>query len=68
MDDNDDYYYTFAKAVDSTTKLIESGMPHIAGYGVYVDIFPLDNIPDDEKEKIDFFEKLRIIAGTVAAL
>lgn len=58
MDDKDDYCYTFAKVVDSTTELIEAGLPRIAGYGVYVDIFPLDNIPNDEKEKGDFIRKI----------
>ena len=58
MDDKDDYFYTFAKVVDSTTELVEADCPHIEGFGVYVDIFPLDNIPNGEKEKTDFIRKI----------
>lgn len=58
IDKNDDYFYAFAKVVDSTTELIETGCPRIAGYGVYVDIFPLDNIPDDEREREKFIRKV----------
>lgn len=41
-----DYYYEFAKIVDTTTTLKEIGLLPIKGYGVYVDIFPLDGIPN----------------------
>lgn len=58
MYDNDDYFYPFAKATDSTTELIESDIPRIDGYGVYIDIFPLDNIPQGEKEMNDFHKQI----------
>lgn len=41
-----DYYYEFAKIVDTTTLLEEIGFLPIKDYGVYVDIFPLDGIPN----------------------
>lgn len=42
--DNLDYYYGFAKLVSKDTELHEIGFIPIKDYGVYVDIFPLDNI------------------------
>ena len=40
---NDTYFYNVAKIVDTRTSLIEKKYKKIYGYGVYVDIFPLDN-------------------------
>lgn len=55
---NKDYYYPFAKLVDKNTKIVESSRTQINDLGVYVDIFPMDNIPDYFK-KIYLF-KMRI--------
>lgn len=49
MATNRDYYYNFAKMVDTETTVVEHGYKPIQGYGVYVDIFPLDYAPSDEK-------------------
>lgn len=43
------YYYPFCKVVDTTTKLIENGTVEMDGMGVYIDIFPLDKLPNDYK-------------------
>ena len=40
-----DYYYEFAKVVDTDTTLEEIGFRPIKDYGVYVDVFPLDGVP-----------------------
>ncbi len=40
------YMWPMAKAVDNRTLLIESKR-EVKGMGVYIDIFPLDNLPDD---------------------
>lgn len=58
MYDNDDYFYPFAKVIDSTTELIEFNVPRISGYGIYIDIFPLDNIPPNAKEMKAFHRKI----------
>ena len=58
MYDSSDYFYPFAKAVDSTTIIEEYDIPPINGYGVYIDLFPLDNIPDDRKAKKLFYKKI----------
>lgn len=48
-EDHPDYYYNIAKLVDTETALVEHGYRPIAGYGVFVDIFPLDRVPSDDK-------------------
>lgn len=40
-----DYFYPFAKVVDTKTYLVEQGYPLIQELGVYVDLFPLDGLP-----------------------
>ena len=52
---DDDYYYEFAKVVDSNTKLKINNVKQIKKEGVWVDIFPLDNVP-----KHVFFLKILI--------
>ena len=55
---NKNYYYPFAKLVDKNTKIIENSRVKINELGVYIDIFPMDNIPKYFK-KIYLF-KMRI--------
>lgn len=43
---NKSYFYPFAKICDSRTLLIENNVLPIENYGVYVDIFPIDAIPN----------------------
>lgn len=45
----DDYYYEFAKVVDSTTYIPTNNIEPIKWNGVWVDIFPMDGF--DEKNK-----------------
>ena len=42
------YYYTFAKVIDLRTRMVED---ETEGFeiGVYMDIFPVDYVPDDMK-------------------
>lgn len=57
---NDDYYYPYAKVVDTKTVLIENNLKKIKGYGVYIDIFPIDGVAKpDNMEKM--FKKLRYL-------
>ncbi len=46
---NSDYYYPFAKVVDKRTVLIENEVKSIEGMGAWVDIFPLDGVPQSYK-------------------
>jgi len=46
----DDYYYPFAKIVNKKTKMEELKFNEIKKMGVYIDVFPIDFLPDDEKK------------------
>lgn len=54
------YYYTFAKVVDTRTRMVEKATE---GYeiGVYVDVFPVDYVPDDEGERERVFKRKRLL-------
>lgn len=56
----DHYYYTFAKVVDMRTRMVEK---ETAGYeiGVYMDIFPVDFVPDDIQERERIFKQKRLL-------
>lgn len=43
------YYYEFGKMVDARTELTETGLNELPGMGVWVDIFPKDNLPSCHK-------------------
>lgn len=53
------YPYSFAKIYDSRTKLVET-LYHEYQMGIYIDVFPLDLWPSDEKviRKIDFWNNV----------
>ena len=55
---SDNYQYPFIKVVDNTTFVQETSMRKKYSTSIWIDIFPLDNIPDDEKEQKKFIEKL----------
>lgn len=67
MYDNYDYFYAFAKIIDTTTILIENGLPAIDGLGVYVDIFPADYLPDSKIPRF-FFQRTIFLYRVVADL
>lgn len=46
------YYYTFAKVVDTRTKLTEEYMKPIDAMGVWVDIFPLDDMDEAKRTSL----------------
>lgn len=51
----DDYYYTFAKAVDNRT--VAKMEDNITEHGLWVDIFPYDNYPDEKRKRDNFIMK-----------
>ena len=55
-----DYYYTFAKVIDTRTLMIEN---ETKGFeiGVYMDIFPIDYVTDDLKERERIFKRKRLL-------
>lgn len=54
------YYYTFAKVVDVRTRMLET---ETVGYeiGVYIDVFPIDYVPDDLKERERIFKRKKLL-------
>lgn len=59
-DKEQSYYYTFAKMIDTRTLMVED---ETTGYqiGVYIDIFPIDYVPDDEQERLRVYKKKRLL-------
>ncbi|MBR6432146.1 MAG: LicD family protein [Muribaculaceae bacterium] len=55
-----DYYYTFAKVVDTTTLMVETETPGFE-IGVYIDIFPVDYISDNPKEREKVFKRKHLL-------
>ena len=54
------YYYTFAKVVDTRTRMVEA---ETKGFeiGVYMDIFPVDYVTDDMKERARVFKRKKLL-------
>lgn len=46
----------YAKVSDPSTIALKKNS--MARYGVYVDLFPLDHVPEDQKERDDFMDRL----------
>lgn len=44
---DENYYFPFCKLVDKKTILIENDLPRIPQLGIFIDIYPVDNIPDN---------------------
>lgn len=55
----EDYYYIFAKIVDTRTKIIENNHKIIKEMGIFIDVFPIDYVSDNEKENKKFFKKFK---------
>lgn len=53
------YHYPFAKLIDTKTILIEKMVLPIENLGVYIDIFPIDGVPSDEKIRKRFLRKVK---------
>jgi len=49
------YYYTFAKVIDQRTLMVET---ETEGYeiGVFIDVFPIDYVTDNQKERKRIFQ------------
>ena len=60
-----DTIYICGKVCDSKTIVKESCFRSVKDYGAFVDIFILDNIPDDENERRKFKSKARFMCKTI---
>lgn len=56
----DDFPYPFAKIVSTKTIAKEVGIKRIENYGVFVDIFPIDKIPNSNLKRRLFFKKMKL--------
>lgn len=54
------YYHPFqhANLADKKTMMISNSLKNQTGKGQFIDLFPLDNVPDNEKEMEKFYAKL----------
>lgn len=57
--DVDGYYYPFAKAVDNRT--VAKQEDNLTPHGIWVDIFPLCNFPNAEKERVTYMKRCRML-------
>lgn len=57
----EDYYYPFAKLIDTNTYLNENQFRSISNYGVYIDIFAYFNMPLEEKKRMKHYNKIKNI-------
>lgn len=55
----DDYFYFHSKLVDTKTILVETPVPYITDLGVFLDIFPLDYLPNNAVERKRIKRKFR---------
>lgn len=60
-----DYYYGFSKIVDSNTTMEELGIKPIKGFGVYIDLFPLDGLPSNRKEREHLQKKILFLKSLI---
>lgn len=60
-DSNSEYFYPYAKLIDTKTILHETNYKEIKDYGVYVDIFTYYNLPNDENRRIRQYKKIKNI-------
>ena len=65
MHNTEDYFYTFAKITDTHTHIIEKNLKEIGSLGIYVDLFPLDYLPADDKEFALFANKVFALRAMV---
>ena len=61
INSNEDTIYACGKICDARTIVKESNFRSVEGYGAFIDVFPLDNIPDDEREGKRFKEYARYL-------
>lgn len=55
---NRDYYYPFAKVVDTRTRMIEFKKLPIPDLGVGIDVFPIDGLPKTKEGRKKYFHRI----------
>lgn len=59
IENNADTIYPYGKICDTRTVAKEKNFKQVKGYGAFVDVFPLDYMPDDPKERAEYCKKCR---------
>ncbi len=54
-----DFPYPFAKVISTKTSAKEIGIKKPKDYGLFIDIFPVDKVPENEIERNRFLNKVR---------
>lgn len=55
------YYYPFAKLCDMSTRLLDHNDRSPPEMGIYIDIFPVDGLPNDVRRRKRYWNKVRIV-------
>ena len=50
IEENPDCIYPYGKICDTNTELIEKNFKPVKGYGVFIDVFPFDYMPDSDAD------------------
>lgn len=58
MHKTDGYYYLFSKVVDTRTHIIEKDLKEISEMGIYIDVFPLDYLPSNNRKRRSIINKV----------
>ena len=53
-------YYPFAKLCDTTTQILEQNDRPLPEMGIYVDIFPVDGLPNDVRQRKRYWNRIRV--------
>ena len=57
----ENYCYPFAKVVNLETLLIENNCKQLDDMGVYIDVFPIDYLPEDEEKVKKIYKKYKFL-------
>lgn len=57
-----DYFFPFPKLIDKRTYVVEpQNLEQISEYGIYIDIFSYNFIPDDETKRKNIVKKIKLL-------
>lgn len=65
---NQEYYYQYAKLINTKTILIEENQRKIQNYGLFIDIFPIDGIQGNEEKVKKYLSKQRTILNFISSI
>lgn len=61
IDNCSETIYPYGKICDTSTIMIEKNFKKVPGYGAFVDVFPLDYLPENDEEYRRYRKKARIM-------